>query len=104
MNNMQQMLQQAKKMQEKMTQKQAEIEPVEVIGTAANKVNITLTVGGQMKKIEISKELMDPEYTSMLEDLILTAFADAKQKAEQKYSDAMSEFNLTIPGMPGGLF
>ena len=101
MNNLQQMLQQAKKMQEKMTQRQSEMENVEVNGTAAGKVNITLTVSGNMKKIEISKDLMDPDDTSMLEDLILSAFADAKKKAEQKYSEAMSEFNLSIPGMPG---
>ena len=101
MNNMQQIIQQAKKMQAKMTQKQSELENVEVNGTAAGKVNITLTVSGNMKKIEISKDVVDPDDISMLEDLVLSAFDDAKKKAEQKYSEAMSEFNLPMPGMPG---
>ena len=93
------MLQQAKKMQERMAQKQAELGPQEVVGDAAGKVSITLTLDGQMKKIAISRDIVDPDDIETLQDLIISAYSDAKKKAEAKYSDGMGEFGM--PGIPG---
>ncbi len=73
-----------------------------VEGTAGGEmVKITLNGNKELQGIAIAKEVLDPDDPSMLEDLILAAFKDAAQKAD----DAMSKVSggltggLNIPGL-----
>lgn len=73
-----------------------------VEGTAGGElVRVTLNGSKELQGISISKDVMDPEDPSMLEDLILAAFKDAAQKAD----DAMGKVSggltggLNIPGL-----
>ena len=54
-----------------------------------------------MTKINIDKSLIDPEETEVLEDLILAAYNDAKEKVDAKMSESMSSLTggLNLGGL-----
>lgn len=91
------MMKQAQEMQAKLGTMQAEMEAREFEGVAANgAVKITLTGKGKMTKISIDSSLMNADEKDMLEDLIMVAHKDAKDKGDSALNDAMS-------GIAGGL-
>ncbi len=106
MKNLAGMLKQAQQMQSKMQEMQARLEATLVDGAAGGgMVKITLTGKGELKKLSIDPSLVDPEEKEVLEDLIVAAHADAKQKVEAMMAEEMQKATagLNIPGMGGGL-
>ncbi len=96
--NMQAMMKQAQKMQEDMQKAQQELEETELEGKAGgDMVKVFLNGKKKMLQVVIKPEACDPEDTDMLEDLILAAYNDALEQAEELESQKM-------PMMPGGLF
>ena len=66
--NIQKMMQQAAKMQEKMQSAQADLADKTVTATAGGgKVTVVASGGGDVLSIKISKEVVDPEDVEMLE-------------------------------------
>ena len=105
MNNMQQLLNRAQKLQEKMEIAQKEMELKEVTGTSGSgMVSITMTLKGNLKGIIIDKSVVNPEEKDMLEDLIVAAFNDAKNKADAMYEEGMKEATggLDVSKLTGG--
>ena len=101
MNNMQQILARAQKLQAKVTETQNKLANEEVSGSSGSgMVSIVMTVNGNIKSISINKEIINPEEKDILEDLILAAFNDVKQKADAKYEEEMKAATggLNIPG------
>lgn len=101
MNNMQQILARAQKLQAKVTETQNKLANEEVSGSSGSgMVSIVMTVNGNIKSISINKEIINPEERDILEDLILAAFNDVKQKADAKYEEEMKAATggLNIPG------
>jgi len=91
MANFSEILDQAKKMQEKMKQTQEMIKNLEITGNAGgNLVKITLNGDSEIKKIHIDKSIFN-EKKEMLEDLIIAAHADAKQKLKIKTDEEISK-------------
>ena len=91
MTNFSDVLSQAKKMQEKMKQTQEMIKNLEITGNAGgNLVKITLNGDSEIKKIHIDKSIFN-EKKEMLEDLIIAAHADAKQKLKIKTDEEISK-------------
>lgn len=91
MANFSEILDQAKKMQEKMKQTQEMIKNLEITGNAGgNLVRITLSGDSEIKKIYIDKSIFN-EKKEMLEDLIIAAHADAKQKLKIKTNEEISK-------------
>jgi DNA-binding YbaB/EbfC family protein len=83
MKNLAGLMKQAQEMQEKMAQMQAKLESVDTEGVAgAGMVRVTLNGRGEMRGITIDPKLADPAEMEMLEDLIVAAHRDAKQKVE----------------------
>ena len=82
--NMQQMMKQAQKMQEQMQRAQEELEETEVEGTAGGEL-VTVTMNGKKKMLAVSikPEAVDPDDVEMLEDLIIAAYNDAYEQAEE---------------------
>ena len=82
--NMQQMMKQAQKMQEQMQKAQEELEETEVEGTAGGEL-VTVTLNGKKKLLGVSikPEAVDPDDIEMLEDLIVAAYNDAYEQAEE---------------------
>jgi DNA-binding YbaB/EbfC family protein len=99
MNNMQQFMAQAKKLQDKIETTKNELKNKEVSGSAgSDAVTVTMTLNGDVKSITIKEDVINPKEREMLEDLIITAINNAKNKATQMYD---SEMEKAI-GYPGG--
>lgn len=106
MKNLGAMLKQAQQMQTRMQEMQAKLEAMTVEGAAgAGMVKVTLSGKGDLKRIAIDPSLMVADEREVLEDLIVAAHADAKQKVETMMAEEMQKATagLNIPGMGGGL-
>ncbi len=96
------MMGQVKQLQEKMQQLQAELDVTEVTGTAGGGlVSITITAKGAMKKVSIDASLMKPDEKEIVEDLITTAHADARAKADRIMQEKAGELTGGLPLPPG---
>ena len=96
------MMKQFQKMQAKMQEIQAELEQTEVEGTAGGGMVKVIANGKQdVLEIKIDPEVVDPEDVEMLQDLIVAAVNQARQKAQELQADRMSALTggLNIPGM-----
>lgn len=96
------LMKQAQALQEKMAGVQAELESLEVTGSAgAGLVRVTLNGKGAMAGLEIDASLIKAEEKEILEDLIVAAHADAKAKVEQAAAEKMREAAGGLPLPPG---
>jgi DNA-binding YbaB/EbfC family protein len=98
--NIQKMMKQAQEMQQKIADMQAKLEEEESEGSSGGgMVVVRLSGKGLMKKITIDAKLMDPSEKEMLEDLIVAAHNDAKNKVEASASEKMSKIagGLNLP-------
>jgi DNA-binding YbaB/EbfC family protein len=107
MKNLGNMLKQAQQMQARMQEMQAKLEAAVVEGQAgAGMVKVQLSGKGDLKRVSIDPSLMSADDREVLEDLLVAAHADAKQKVEAQMAEEMQKATagLNIPGgLPGGL-
>ncbi|MEQ9641911.1 MAG: YbaB/EbfC family nucleoid-associated protein [Alphaproteobacteria bacterium] len=102
MKNLGQMLKQAQEMQEKMAEMQARLEEKEISGTAgAGMVCVVLNGKGALKSVTIDPDLLKPEDAGIVQDLLVTAHADAKSKLEQAVQEQMQQLTGGLPLPPG---
>ena len=95
------MLEQAKNIQNKMKETQESIKKIEVEGVAGGgTVKVYLNGDGELTKLYISPEIMK-ENKEILEDLIIAAHGNAKQKVKMKASEELSKITGGIP-LPSG--
>lgn len=88
MMNIQKMLKQAQEMQAKLGQAQAQLESMEFEGAAASgAVKVTLSGKGHLLRVQLDPSVLDDK--EMLEDLIVVAHKDAKEKMDGAVADAM---------------
>jgi nucleoid-associated protein EbfC len=96
------MIKQAQAMQAKMQEAQAELETTIVEGEAGGGVvKVTLTAKGAMQKVSIDPSLLKPEEVEMLEDLIVSAHAQARGKAEAAMTEKMKAITGGLQLPPG---
>lgn len=94
--NIQQIMQQAQKLQKQMQEMQSKMQDKEVEGSAGGDlVKIRATVNGKVTAVFIDDSLMKLEEKEMLQDLLVTAFKNAKQNADSTMSEEMR--NMGIP-------
>ena len=90
----------AKELEEKMRESQEKIKNISVEGfSGSNSVKVTLNGDGEMIKILISDEILK-EDKSILEDLILAAHNNAKEKLKSKTTEEISKATGGF-GIPG---
>ena len=101
--NMGGMMKQIQKMQEKMAQVQASLETKTVVGeSGGGMVKATINGKQQLVKLQIEKEVVNPEETDMLEDLILSAVNKGLEEASKMAQEEMSKAtNGMMPNIPG---
>ena len=100
MTNFSEVLDQAKKMQEKMKEVQDSIKKIEVEGIAGgNVVKVTLNGDGDLKKIYFEPSLMK-ENKDIIEDLIVAAHNSAKSQLKSKTTEEISKATGGF-GIPG---
>ena len=93
-------LDKAKDLEKKMKESQEKIKNIMVEGVSgSNSVKITLNGDGEMIKIDISPEAMK-EKQSIIEDLIVAAYNNAKTQLKSKTSEEISKATGGF-GIPG---
>jgi len=96
------MMKQASQLQAKMQEMQAELDKIEVEGTAGGgMVTVTLTAKGELKGVKLDDSLIKPDEKEILEDLLVAAHADARRKAESVMQDKMKALTGGLPLPPG---
>jgi len=102
MKNLGGLMKQAAQMQAKMQEMQAKLETAQVTGEAgAGMVRVTLNGKGEMKGVKLDPRLADPSDTETLEDLIMAAHRDAKQKIDAQMADEMQKLTGGLQLPPG---
>ena len=89
---MQQLLKQAQKMQEDLAKKQEELESSTFSATSGGgMINIELNGKKEIVSLKINKEIVDPEDTEMLEDMIIACFNEAVKKVDEAKKSTMGD-------------
>lgn len=100
--NMQNMLQQAQKMQEEMDKMKSEMNERQFTAdTGGGMVEVTMNGSGSVVSIKIAKEIVDPDDIEMLEDLVLAAVNKAKKEVDNMLSQEMGKLSGILPNIPG---
>lgn len=96
------MMKQAKKLQQEMGKIQEEARQKTVEATVGGGM-VTVVANGAMEilSIKIEREVVNPEETEMLQDLILAATNEALRRAQQMVNEEMGKLTggLNIPGL-----
>ena len=96
------LMKQATELKSKMEAMQAELDRIEVEGTAGGgMVTVTMTAQGEVKSVNLDPSLMKPDEKEIIEDLIVAAHADARRKAEALLQEKMKSVAGGLPLPPG---
>ena len=101
--NMQEMMKQARKMQEQLAQAQESMKDVTIDASAGGGM-VKATVNGDLElvSIQIDPDALDPEDVDLLQDMIVAAVNEAIRGVSEVASKQMSSITggLNVPGMP----
>lgn len=100
--DLQQLARQAQKLQEEMDKATAELEEKEYSATSGgDAVKAVVTGKMEVKSIELKPEVVDPEDTEMLSDLVIAAVNEALRAAAADKEERMEKLSggLNVPGM-----
>jgi len=96
------MMKQAQAMQAKMAEAQAELESLLVDGeSGGGLVKLTLSAKGALQSIAIDPSLLKEEEREILEDLIVSAHAQARAKADEAMTEKMKAVTGGLQLPPG---
>jgi DNA-binding YbaB/EbfC family protein len=96
------MFKKAQELQEKLDEFQKELETLEVLGqSGGGLVTVTLNGKGVMRRVGIDPSLLVPEEAEVLEDLLVAAHNDAKNKVEQRAAEQAQKMTGGM-GLPPG--
>jgi len=105
--NMQQLLQQAQKMQQDLANAQEELARTEVDGqSGGGLVKATVTGSGELRALVIDPKAVDPEDTETLADLVVAAVQAANENAQALQQRTLGPLTAGlgggsgIPGLP----
>ncbi len=98
------MMKKIQQMQEDMERVQSECQAAEYSASSGGgAVEVTVNGSHEIKAIHIKPEVVDPEDTEMLEDMLIAALNEAMRKADETAEREMGKvtggINLGIPGL-----
>ena len=98
MNNFSELMKQAQKMQAKLMEAQNKVNETTAEGSSGGGM-VTIKINGkfEIQNLVIDPKLMTPEDATMVSDLVIAAYNDAKKKVEDQISSDMS--GILPPGM-----
>lgn len=103
MQNFSKMMKEAQKLQSQMTEAQERAAQIEVEGSSgAGLVTVRMNGKGEIRGLSIDASLLNPEEKEMLEDLIIAAVSDAKQKSDSMMAAEMQKMMGGVK-LPGGM-
>ena len=89
--NLNKLMKEAQKMQERMAKTQAELEKKTVeVKAGGGKVKVTANGAGDVIAIKIDKEVVDPNDVEFLEEIVLSAVKQAVEQGKTLAQSAMS--------------
>ena len=96
------LMKQATELKSKMEAMQAELDRMEVEGTAGGGM-LTLKISGKgdLRGVHVDESLLKPDQKEILEDLIVAAHADARRKLETMLAEKMQAMTGGLPLPPG---
>lgn len=100
--NMNQMIRQAQKMQDQITELQEDIEARDFTAAAGGgAVELVMTGKKTIKSLTLKPEVVDPEDIEMLQDLIISAVNEAVNNIESTTEEEMSKITggVSLPGL-----
>ncbi len=100
--NIQEMMKQAQKMQEKLLKAQEETEKLSVESSAGGgMVKVVMNGKYQVTSLSIEKEVVNPDDVEMLQDLLTAAINEASVKVQAAIKSEMSKATggMNIPGL-----
>ena len=96
------LMKQAAELKTKMETMQAELDQIEVEGTAGGgMVTVRMSAKGEMKGLQVDPSLMKPDEKEIVEDLVVAAHAEARRKAETLVQEKMQALTGGLPLPPG---
>lgn len=96
------LLKQAQDMQAQLASAQAEAAQTEVVASAGNgTVSVVMTVAGEIRRVTIAPEIVNPDDVEILEGLIQLAFTDAMNQCGEIQSQAMGGLGELSEGLGG---
>jgi len=96
------LMKQAAELKNKMEAMQAELDTLEVEGTAGGgMVTVRMSAKGELKGLSVDPSLMKPDEKEIVEDLVVAAHADARRKAEALVQERMKALTGGLPLPPG---
>ena len=102
MVNLGNMMKQAQQLQKKMAEAQNKLNDIEVEGTSGGGlIKVLATAKGIFKRISIDDSLIKQDEKEILEDLIVAAINDAKEKGEAAAQEEMKNLTGGLPLPPG---
>ena len=100
MTDFSKILDKAKELEAKMKESQEKIKEIRVEGVSgSNSVKVVLDGEGEIVKIDLSDEILKEE-KSIIEDLIVAAYNNAKSQLKRKTSEEISKATSEF-GVPG---
>ncbi|WP_421881041.1 YbaB/EbfC family nucleoid-associated protein [Pacificispira sp.] len=102
MKNLGAMMKQAQEMQTRMQEMQEQMEALEIDGgSGGGLISVTVTGKGEVRRLSIDPSLIVPDDREVLEDLIVAAINDAKNKADEKMREETQKLMGGIQLPPG---
>lgn len=102
MKNIGDLMKKAQMVQSQMNILQAKMEKQEFEGVAGNgAVKIVMTGKGYPVKVQINPAVIDKDDTETLEDLILLAVRDSREKSDETLAQEMEKIQSSL-GLPAG--
>lgn len=91
------------KMQEKMDEMQKELEKSRLEGSSGGgMIKVVANGKGEILEMKINSEVVNPNEIEMLQDLVMAAVNQTRQKAEELMKQNLAKITggLKIPGLP----
>jgi len=98
------LMKQAKKLQEELGKKQAEIAEMKVeASSGGGMVKATVNGRGELLNLAIEREVVDPDDVEMLVDLVIAAVQEAQRDAQERSEEILGPLTqgMGLPGFPG---